>query len=109
MTPTNWMKAYDTKKEKGFSKMFDSNAKPLINDFEFFDTYEEKMPIGMKIKSIIYELLYWEHLMIVHLLDPMHILKNVSFSLWRYISSKKSDTLAVRGDIISSNTKKNIG
>ena len=36
----------------------------------------------------------------------MHILKNVSSSLWRHISSKKSDTLAVMIDLISSNTKK---
>jgi hypothetical protein len=36
----------------------------------------------------------------------MHIFKNVSSSLWRHISSKESDTLAVRRDIISSKTKK---
>ena len=36
----------------------------------------------------------------------MHIFKNVSSSLWRHISSKKSDTLAVRKYIITSKTKK---
>ena len=36
----------------------------------------------------------------------MHILKNVSYSLWRRISSKQSDTLAIRKDIITSKTKK---
>ena len=66
--------------------MFDSNVEPLIDGPEFFDTYEEKMPIGMKRKSIFYDLSYWKHLNIVHLLDPMHILKNVSYSLWRHIS-----------------------
>jgi hypothetical protein len=60
----------------------------------------------MKRKSIFYELPYWEHLKISHLLDPMHIFKNVSSSLWRHISSKESDTLAVRRDLISSKTKK---
>ena len=69
--------------------MFDSNGEPLFNDLKFFDTYVEKMPIGMKRKSIIYEHSYWKHLKIVHLLDPMHIFINVSSSLWRHISSKK--------------------
>jgi hypothetical protein len=59
----------------------------------------------MKKKSIFYELPYWEHLKISHLLDPMHIFKNVSSSLWRNISSKISDTLAMRRDLISSKTK----
>jgi hypothetical protein len=60
----------------------------------------------MKRKSIFYELPYWEHLKISHLLDPMHIFKSVSSSLWRHISSKESDTLDVRRDLISSKTKK---
>ena len=47
------------------------------------------MPKGMKRKSILYELLYWEHLKISHLLDPMHIFKNVSSSLWTHISYKR--------------------
>ena len=63
------------------------------------------MSVGMKRKYIFYELPYWEYLKIVHLLDPMCILKNVSCSLWRHISSKKSDTLAIGRDLISSNTK----
>ena len=36
----------------------------------------------------------------------MHIFKNASYYLWRHISSKKSETLAVRKDIITSKTKK---
>jgi len=35
----------------------------------------------------------------------MHIFKNISSSLWRHISWNKTDTLAIRRDIISSNTK----
>jgi hypothetical protein len=73
----------------------------MFDDHEYFDTYVETMPIGMKTKSVFYELSYWEHLKIGHLLYPMHILKNVSSSLWRHISWNKSDTLAIRRDIIA--------
>ena len=66
MTPTNWIRAYDIEKDKEYSEMFDSNAEPLINGPKFFDHYKEKMPTGMKRKSIFYELPYWEHLNIVH-------------------------------------------
>ena len=59
----------------------------------------------MKGKSVFYELPYWENLNIAHLLDPIHIFKNVSSSLWRNISLKKSDTLVFRRYIISSNAK----
>ena len=79
---------------------------PSINGLEFFDHYKEKMPDRMKMKSIFYELPYWENHKIVHLLDPTHILKNVSYYLWRHISLKKSDTLDFRRDFISSNTRK---
>ena len=85
--------------------MFDSNVEPLICGPEFFDHYKEKMLDGMKRKSIFYELPYWELLKIVHLLDPMNIFKSVSYSLWKNISSKKTDTLAIMRDFISSNTK----
>ena len=44
--------------------------------------------------------------MITHLLDLVHIFKNVSSSLWRHISSKQSDTLDVRKYLITSKTKK---
>ena len=36
----------------------------------------------------------------------MHIFKKISSSLWRHISSKQSDTLAVRKDLITLKTKK---
>jgi hypothetical protein len=95
MTPTNWNRAYDTK-EKEMEKLFDSNGEPMFYDPKCFDTYVEKIPIGMKRKSIFYELPYWEHLKIGHLVDPMHIFKNVSSSLWRQISWNKSNALVVR-------------
>jgi hypothetical protein len=105
MTLIDWNRAYSTEK-KEMEGFFDSNGEPMFDDPEFFDTYVEKTLIGMKIKSIFYELPYWEHLKIGHLLDLMHILKNVSSSLWRHISWNKSDTLVVKRDRISSNTKK---
>jgi len=80
MTPTYWIKAYDTEKEKEMPDLFDSNGEPVFDDSEFFDIYVEKIPIRMKRKSTFYELPYWENLKIGHLLDPMHILKNVSSS-----------------------------
>ena len=39
--------------------------------------------------------------------DPMHIFKNGPSSLWRHISSKKSDTLAIMRDLIPLNAKNN--
>ena len=101
------MREYDREKEKEIAKMFDLNGEPMFNDHEFFDTYDEKIPEGMKNKSIFYELPYWEYLKIAHLLDHVHIFKNVSCSLWHHIPSKKSDKLKVWRDLIFSNTKKN--
>ena len=86
--------------------MFDSNGEPMFDDLEFFDTYVEKFPIGMKRKYIFYNLQYWEHLKITHLLYPMNIFKNVSYSLWRHISSKQGDTLAIRKYLATSKNKK---
>jgi hypothetical protein len=66
-------------------EVFDSNGEPMFNNLEFFDTCVEKMHIRMKKKSIFYELPYWEHLNIGHLLYPMHIFKNVSFFMEAHI------------------------
>lgn len=106
MTPTKWIIAYEREKEKEFAEMFNLNGEPMFDDPKFLDTCVDKLPIGMKRKSEFYELPYWEHLNISHLLDPMHIFKNVSSSLWRHISSKESDTLVVRRDLVFSKTKK---
>ena len=74
----------------------------MFKDPKFFDSYVGKLAFGMKMKFVFYELPYWEHLKISHLLDPMHIFKNDSSYLWSHISSKESDTLVVRRDLISS-------
>ena len=106
MTPIEWLRVYEREKEKEFAKMFDSNEDPMFDDLEFFDTYVEKFPIRMKRKYVFYDLPYWDHLKISQLLYPMHVFKNISSSLWRHISSKESDTLASRRDLIFSKTKK---
>ena len=85
MTLTYWNREYDTKKENEMEEFFDSNGEPMFDDPKLFGTYVEKIPIGMKMKYFSYELLYWDNVNIGHLLDPMHILKNVSSSLWRHI------------------------
>ena len=75
MTLIDSLREYDREKEKETTEMFDSNEKPMFNDLELFDTYDEKMLKGMNMKLIFYELPYWEHINISHLLDPMHIFK----------------------------------
>ena len=107
MTPTNYLREYDREKEKEIVDMFNSNEETMFDDHEFFNTYVVKIPIGMKRKLVFFELPYWEHLKIVHLLDPMDIFKNVSCSLWCHISSKKRDNLSISKYLISSNTKNN--
>jgi hypothetical protein len=90
MTPTNWIREYDNEKEKEFSKLFDSNGDLMFNDIGLFDTYVEKIPIWIKRKSIFYDIFHCEHLKIVHLLEPMHICKNISSSLWSHMSLKEA-------------------
>lgn len=58
----------------------------------------EGLPDGMKRFSILFELPYWTSLLINHLLDPMHIFKNVGSLLWDHISGAK-DTHAARADL----------
>ena len=55
--------------------------------------------------SIFYELPYWKDLLISHILDPMHILKNVLDSIFGHISGKEKDNLSSRRDIALSRTK----
>lgn len=43
---------------------------------------------GMKRLSIFHSLPYWEKLIINHLLDPMHIFKNVGETIWKTITGK---------------------
>ena len=54
--------------------------------------------------SIWYMLEYWKDLKITHLLDPMHIFKNVAHSLWNHLVGFK-DTEAARTDLKICNCK----
>lgn len=46
-------------------------------------------PPGMKRLSIYHQLPYWGELQISHLLDPMHIFKNVGDSIWAHLVGDK--------------------
>ena len=48
--------------------------------------------------SIWFCLEYWKYLKIFHLLDPMHIFKNVGHSLWKHLIGEK-DTEQARDDL----------
>jgi hypothetical protein len=48
ITLGDWNRAYETEKEKEIAELFDSNRVPMFEYPKFFDTYFEKMPIGMK-------------------------------------------------------------
>ena len=55
-------------------------------------------PRGMSQYSILLTSPYWAKLMIQHLLDPMHVFKNVGQALWDHIIGKK-DPLGAREDL----------
>ena len=67
--------------------------------------YHKSLPDGMKRFSILFELPYWTSLLINHLLDPMHIFKNVGSLLWDHINGVKDhingvkDTHGARADL----------
>jgi hypothetical protein len=98
--PGDWIKKYEDVELKGWEDFFDRGD--LIEEPE---EVVFNMPEGMKRKSIFYELPYWKDLLISHLLDPMHIFKNVPDSISRHISSKEKDTLSLRRDIVLLRTK----
>ena len=58
----------------------------MFDDPEIFETYVKKILIGIKRKYVFYDLPYLDHLKSHLLLDPIHIFKNISSSLWRHIS-----------------------
>jgi hypothetical protein len=68
----------------------------MFHNLEVFDTYVEKIPIGLKKKYVFYKLPYRKCLKIVDLLDLVYIFKNILSSIWRHISLKKGDKLDIR-------------
>ncbi|MCO5587908.1 hypothetical protein L7F22_041860 [Adiantum nelumboides] len=57
--------------------------------------------------SIWFQLEYWKDLKIFHLLNPMHIFKNVGHSLWKHLTGLK-DTKQAKNDLKERNCKSNI-
>lgn len=59
-------------------------------------------PKGISRYSIFFCLPYWKYLKINHLLDPMHIFKNVASNIWDHLIGAR-DSLRVREDLRSIN------
>ena len=54
LSQADWIRAYDAENQREIIEMFDSNGESMFDDPKFFDTYVNKMPIGMKRKSIFH-------------------------------------------------------
>lgn len=100
MGPADWLKMYGDAESKAWNHFFRHD-----HSIEEPEQVMVEMPKGMKRKSIFYDLPYWKDLLISHLIDPMHVFKNVPDSIFRHISSKDKDTLSSRRDIALSRTK----
>jgi hypothetical protein len=69
-------------------------------------SYESvNQPLGMTKLNIFHELDYWTKLPVPHLLDPMHIFKNVTKSLIEHVVTKTKNIDKEREDLKLSNTK----
>jgi hypothetical protein len=71
-----------------------------IND----ETTNDKLPIGWTKFSIFYQLPYWQELLIRHMLDVMHIEKNICDNLLSTLlqdALKSKDDLRARQDLIA--------
>ena len=62
------------------------------------EKYPDSLPLRMKHLSIFHTLPYWDDLLINHLLDPMHIFKNIGEMLWKTITGAK-DNKGQRDDL----------
>ena len=76
----DWLKKYEDAKSKAWEDLF----------YQGFSIQEPKQVVvnmsnGMKRKYIFYDLPYWKDLLISHLLDPIHIFKNVPNSIFQHI------------------------
>jgi len=49
--------------------------------------------------SIFYTLEYWKDLLVTHLMDDIHIVKNFASSLYQYTISKEGDADVMRNDL----------
>ena len=70
-----------------------------VGDWQvYWNGMENPPPLGMTRYSIFFCLPYWTQLKINHLLDPMHIFKNVAQQIWDHIISARKK-LGVREDL----------
>ena len=70
-----------------------------VGDWQvYWNGVENPPPPRMTRYSIFFHLPYWTRLKINHLLDPMHIFKNVAQQIWDHITSAR-DNLGVREDL----------
>ena len=63
--------------------------------------------LRMKCLNCFHELPYWHKLLVTHLLDPMHIFKNVIKILWEHIMGKR-DSLGARKDLETMQSMSNL-
>lgn len=66
--------------------------------FSMWETNGYHPPQGMKRLSIFHRLPYWSNLLVNHLLDPMHIFKNVACGIWQHLVGER-DTRGAREDL----------
>jgi hypothetical protein len=62
---------------------------------------------GMKRKSILFRLPYWQKLPVRHVFDVMHIEKYITENVMKYLSGER-DTLASRRDMEQANVMKDL-
>ena len=60
---------------------------------------------GMKRLNAFYNLPYWEELLINHLLDPMHVFKNVGVAIWKHLTGAM-DSVKARRDLEETGVKR---
>ena len=63
---------------------------------------------GMKRKSLLFRLPYWHKLPVRHILDVMHIEKNIAENIMKHLSGER-DTLATRQDMEQANVMHDLG
>ncbi|MCO5547710.1 hypothetical protein L7F22_001161 [Adiantum nelumboides] len=90
--------------DEGCSKPYVWNAKDWFDHWqksalvETSNSRSKKNTPGMRTLNCFHSLPYWHKLLINHLLDPMHIFKNVSHAKWDHLIGKR-DTIGCRKDL----------
>jgi len=109
MTSTNWSKNIDSCIESVWEDIFNGDLYDIDDNLDIFKNILNHVPKGMTKASKLYDLLYWKEHKVAHLLDTLHMFKNVSNSLWKHSSSTEKDANASSRDFVVSKTKKYLG